>query len=98
MLVITPSGPAAIEGEAYSLSCDLMGDESLSVSNRRFRWDRLTPTYQWGIHYNRILSFDPLSRDDGGKYRCTTTITSPYLLTSTRTISRANTITVISKS
>ena len=75
-LVITPSGPT-IERQAYSLSCDLTGDESLAVTNRRFRWDRLT--FQEGILQERILTFNSLTRDDEGQYRCTTTITSLYL-------------------
>ena len=90
--MITPSGPAN-EGQAYSLSCDLMGDESLAV---RFRWDRLTPTLELGIYDERVLSFDPLSSDDEGQYRCTTTITSSYL-TSTHSKNVIETITVIRK-
>ena len=95
-LAITPSGPAS-EGQTFSLSCDLIGDESLAVTNRRFRWDRETPTFQKGIHTGQTLSFNPLSRDDDGQYRCTTTINSTYL-TATRTEITAETITVNRKS
>ena len=80
-LAITLSGrEQANEGQAFSLSCDLMGDESLEVTN--IRWDRLTPVSvaEMGIHTGHVLSFDTLSRDDEGQYRCTTTITSPYLI------------------
>ena len=80
---ITPSSSEANEGQAYSLSCDIMGDESLDVTQQIIRWDRLTPQVQTSIHDGRVLSFDPLSHDDEGLYRCTTTITSPYL-TNTR--------------
>ena len=75
MLVITPNG-SANEGQAYSLSCELTGDESLAVIMRHFQWETLTSRAQVDEHN---LLFDPLSRDDQGEYRCTTTITSPYL-------------------
>ena len=55
-----------------------MGDESLDVTATSIRWDRVTPTPQHGIHQTATLSFNPLSRDDEGQYRCTTNITSPY--------------------
>ena len=77
MLVITASG-STIEGQTLSLTCDLMGDESLDVpeANRRVRWDKVGE--QHGIHRTATLSFNPLSRDDGGQYRCTSNIMSPY--------------------
>ena len=68
-----------------------MGDESLDVTERRFRWDRLTPTFQNGILRAATHSFTPLTVAHTGDYRCTNTITSPYL-TSTRT--RTVTITI----
>ena len=77
MLVITPSG-SPIEGQTYSLTCDLMGDESLDVTATSIRWDRHTPTFQHGIHRMATLSFTSLSRNDEGQYRCTTNIMSPY--------------------
>ena len=76
-LIVTPSG-LPIEGQTYSLTCDLMGDESLAVTATSIRWDRVTPTSQHGIHRAVTLSFNPLSRDDGGQYRCATNIMSPY--------------------
>ena len=95
MLVITPNG-SLIEGQTYSLTCDLMGDESLDVTERRFRWDRLTPTYNETILRAATLSFTPLTAADAGDYRCTNTITSPYL-TSTRTQLRTATVVVFGK-
>ena len=79
MLVITASG-STIEGQTYSLTCDLMGDESLDVTeaNRRVRWDKVGE--QHGINRTATLSFNPLSRDDEGEYRCTTSIRSPYAI------------------
>ena len=90
MLVITPSG-SPIEGQTYSLTCDLMGDESLDVSESRFRWDRLAPMFQKGILRAPTLSFTPLTVADAGDYRCTNTITSPYLIL-VRTQSRTATV------
>ena len=94
-LIITPNG-SPIEGHTYSLTCDLMGDESLDVTATSIRWDRHTPTSQHGIHRIATLSFNPLLRDDEGEYRCTTNIISPYL---TRSQTRNNTtsFTVIRK-
>ena len=91
MLVITPSRPA-VEGQAYSLTCDLMGDESLAVTETRIRWDRVTPTFMSEVFRGATYSFAALSRDDEGEYNCVTRITSPYLnsrsfLTQTVTIS-----------
>ena len=43
-LVITPSGPP-IEGETYSLTCDLMGDELLEVTATSIRWDKIRPIF-----------------------------------------------------
>ena len=70
------------EGQTYSLTCDLVGDESLDVPDvdRSIRWDRLTPTFRMAVHRGAILSFTSLSRDDDGQYRCTQVIHSPYLL------------------
>ena len=68
-----------------------MGDEALDVTERRFRWDKLTPTLQMGILREATLSFTPLTVADAGDYRCTNTIASQYL-TSTRT--RTATVTV----
>ena len=97
MLVITTSGPPN-EGETYSLTCDLMGDESLDVAgaDNMFRWDRLTPTFQSGIHQTATLSFTPLTLADAGNYTCTNTITSPYL-SSNRTITQMKTVSVNGK-
>ena len=81
-LVITPSGPPAA-GQAYSLTCGLMGVESLDVpddnENNRFRWDRLTPTFQSAVIRDPTLSFGSLALADEGEYECTNNIRSPYL-------------------
>ena len=57
-LVITPNG-SPNEGHSYSLTCDLMGDESLDVTATSIRWDRITPASQSqsGIHRTATLSF-----------------------------------------
>ena len=76
--MITPSGQT-VEGQAYSLTCDLMGDESLAVTETRIRWDRVTPTFMSEVFRGATYSFAALSRDDEGEYNCVTRITSPYL-------------------
>ena len=72
------SDESPIEGENYSLTCELTGDESLGVTESRFRWDRLSPTRMEGILRAATLTFTPLTRDDEGQYRCTNTISSTY--------------------
>ena len=86
-LTIT-SDESPVEGENYSLTCDLMGDDSLGVTEMRFRWDRLTPAFDEGILRAATLSFTPLTRDDEGEYRCTNTISSTYAGSQTRVETR----------
>ena len=83
-LVITPNG-SPTEGQTYSLTCDLMGDESLDVADvdNRFRWDRLTPSLQSAVTRTATLSITSLAPADAGQYECTNTINSPYLTGST---------------
>ena len=76
-LTITGSNSPS-EGQTYSLTCDLMGDESLAVSETSIRWDRITPNFQRAVHREATYTFDPLSCDDKGQYMCTTNIISPY--------------------
>ena len=75
-----------------------MGDESLDVAgaNNLFQWDRLTPTFQSGIHQTATLSFTSLTLADAGNYTCTNTITSLYL-SSSRTVTRMTTVSVNGK-
>ena len=75
-----------------------MGDESLDVAgaDNLFRWDRLTPTFQSGIHQTATLSFTPLTVADAGNYTCTNTITSPYL-SSNRIVTQVTTVLVNGK-
>ena len=89
---ITASG-RPFEGQTYSLTCDLMGDESLDVADvdNRFRWDRLTPTFHSAITRNSTLSFNPLTTADEGQYECTNNIVSQYL---TGSITHTQTFTV----
>ena len=94
-LVFSTSGPPN-EGQTYSLTCDLMGDESLAVSATSIRWDRLTPNFMMTVHRGATLSFTSLSRDDEGQYMCTTNIMSPYT-TSSQTEMETTSFTVIRK-
>ena len=84
--VITPSGQLGV-GLSYSLICEVRGDELLAVSDRSLRWDKD------GVEASRnpTLTFNPLSPSDAAEYRCTSTITSPYL-TGTRTVTTTFTI------
>ena len=51
--------------------------------DNRFRWDRLTPSFQSEVTRNPTLSFTPLSPANAGQYECTNNINSPYLTGST---------------
>ena len=90
-LVFSTSGPPN-EGQTYSLTCDLMGDESLAVTATSIRWDRLTPNFTMAVHKGATVSFTPLSRNDEGQYRCTTNIMSPY---TTRSLTEVETTSFI---
>ena len=90
--IITPSG-SPDEGQSYSLTCAVRGDESL-MSNRRFQWDRVKGSM--GISQEPTLTFNPLRRSDAGRYMCTATFSSPYL-TGTRTVTAAHNVVVNGK-
>ena len=86
--VITASGQS-IEGQTYSVTCEVVGDESLAVSSRTLRWDKD------GVETSRnpTLTFNPLSPSDAAEYRCTSNFFSPYL-TGSRTVTATVTVTV----
>ena len=79
------------EGQSYSLTCDVNGDESLAVTSRTFRWDRVGGS--GSVSLSSVLTFNTLSRDDDGEYRCTSTFTSPYL-TNTQTVTATTMVTI----
>ena len=89
--VITASGQP-VEGQRYSLTCEVVGDELLRVSSRSLRWNKD------GVETssNPTLTFNSLSPSDAAEYRCTSTITSPYL-TGTHTVTTTMTVTVHGK-
>ena len=89
-LVITTSGPN-VEGEVYSLICELVGAEQEDVSEPRFRWDKVGG--REGIVHLATLTFNPLTPGDAGEYMCTHTFQLSYL-TGTRTITARKTVTV----
>ena len=91
--VIATSGQPD-EGLSYSLTCEVRGDERLNVFNRRFRWDRVGGSM--GILREPTLTFNPLSRNDMGEYRCTSNFASPYLI-ETRTVIQTVTVSVNGK-
>ena len=72
-LVITTNG-SPIEGQTYSLTCDLMGDESLDV-DVIIVWERPSSVSQDALS----LIFEPLNCTHDGDYICTAMINSPYL-------------------
>ena len=91
--VVRASGQP-FEGSNYTLTCHVSGDASLATTNRSFIWDR------FGDNMTRIsqgsagtLTFNPLTRNDTGEYRCTATITSPYLI-ETQTVMESTIVTV----
>ena len=79
------------EGQSYTLTCAVNGDESLAVTSRTFRWDRVGGS--GSVSQSPILTFNTLSRDDDGEYMCTSTITSPYL-TYNQTVMVTATVTI----
>ena len=66
----------SVEGQIYTLTCAVGGDELLAPTNRRFQWDKGSST---GIHNGAILTFNPIHPDDTGDYTCTASFNSPYL-------------------
>ena len=94
---IAASG-SADEGSNYTLTCTINGDESLAATNRTFRWDgvdSMDDMFQ-DLMANDTLTFNPLSRDDAGEYRCNVSFDSPYLIGSQYVMTSFK-ITVISK-
>jgi hypothetical protein len=65
------------EGQSYSLTCAVSGDKSLAVRDESFQWDRVGGSA--GISQLATLTLNPLRPSDAGEYRCTSTISSPYL-------------------
>ena len=90
--VITTNG-LPDEGVRYSLTCAVRGDERLAVSGRSFRWDRVGGST---IVRNATLTFNNLRPSDEGEYRCTSTITSPYLF-STHTVTTTTSVQISRK-
>ena len=81
------------EGQSYSLTCDVNGDESLAVTSRTFQWDRVGGSARGNVSRSSVLTFNTLSRDDDGEYMCTSTFTSPYL-TNTQTVTAITMVTI----
>ena len=78
------------EGSYFVLMCMVIGDERLAVSNRTFRWYRVNSMAVLPEGAN--LTFDHLSPQDEGDYRCNSTIISPYLTDSLTLVSQPKTI------
>ena len=75
-VTITSSGQPT-EGQRYVLTCYINGiDQSLSASIT-YQWDRVGSNFSPST--SQQLIFNPLRYSDGGQYRCTVTISSPYL-------------------
>ena len=89
-VVITLNGQPN-EGQSYSLTCAVNGDESLAVTSRTFQWDRVGGS--GSVSQSSDLTFNTLSRDDDGEYMCISTFNSPYL-TNTQTVTATTNITI----
>ena len=78
---ITASG-STDEGSNYTLTCTTNGDESLAATNRAFQWERVDTMDNMvqGTMADDALTFNPLSRDNTGEYRCNASFDSPYLI------------------
>ena len=92
LAVIAASGPP-FEGSNYTLTCQVSGDELLATINRSFMWNVFGDMVNMLQGPAHILTFNPLTRSDTGEYRCTATITSPYLIESRRVMG-SKTVTV----
>ena len=94
---ITASGPPD-EGSIYTLICAVHGDESLAATNETLQWEGLDGVDEMFLvpMANDTLTFNPLSRDDAGVYRCNVRFGSPYLI-GTRYVMTSFNITVTSK-
>ena len=88
------TGGTPSEGEGYSLTCTVSGDQLLAVRDRIFQWDRVGGSMR--ISHDPTLTFNPLLYANEGEYRCTATITSPYLIMN-HTLTNAVNITVSRK-
>ena len=73
-LIITRGRP--VEGQRYTLTCAVSGDELLAPTNRRFQWDKGNSS---GIHNEATLTFNTLRPDDAGDYRCTASFDTRFL-------------------
>ena len=92
---ITASG-SSDEGSIYTLTCAVHGDESLAATNETLQWEGLGGVDEMFLDpmANDTLTFNPLSRDNAGEYRCNASFDSPYLIgTSHVTISFNITVT-----
>jgi hypothetical protein len=94
--VITTSG-SPNEGQSYSLTCAVSGDELLAPTDRKFQWDRVGGMEGISREPDGTLTFNPLSPSDAGEYMCTSSFLSPYL-TGRQTVTRRDTVMVNRKS
>ena len=94
----TTASGSTDEGSNYTLTCTVNGDESLAATNRTFQWERVDSMDDMlrGTLVDDTLTFNPLSRDDAGVYRCNVSFDSPYLI-GTRYVMTSFNITVTSK-
>ena len=91
---IRASGPQH-EGSNYTLICAIHGDELLASTNRTFQWEKVDSMDRRIA--NDTVTFNPLSRDDTGEYRCNVSFDSPYLIGTSHVTTSFN-IMVTSKS
>ena len=80
-----------LEGQSYSLTCELRGAALLAITSPRFRWDEVGGAE--GILRAATLTFNPLSLDNEGIYTCTHSFVSPYL-TGTQAVTARATVSV----
>jgi hypothetical protein len=78
------------EGQNYSLTCAVIGDEMLAPTNRTYRWDNES---EMSVDHTATLNITPLYPADAGVYTCTTSFDSPYLNT-TRSLNMTVEVTV----
>ena len=67
-----------LEGNEYTLTCTVSGDQSLASYSVTYQWSRDSGTVQGQMIENRLV-FNPVEPDDNGTYTCRATVSSSLL-------------------
>ena len=92
MLALITTAGQAVEGQSYTLTCVVSGDEMLAPTNRRFQWDRVGGMED--VSQVATLTFNPLRPSDAGEYMCTVRFDSQILMR-TQTLNNTRRVAVL---